>query len=63
VVFYPEARALHYGGASSKNAPARFLVEKQRANLRYWKKYHGRISLFFYLLIGCDETEFLYHGE
>ena len=37
VVFYPEARALHYGGASSKNAPARFLVEKQRANLQYWK--------------------------
>lgn len=53
VVFYPEATALHYGGASSKNAPARFLVEKQRANLQYWKKYHGRISLFFYLLIGC----------
>jgi GT2 family glycosyltransferase len=52
VVFYPEARALHYGGASSKNAPARFLVEKQRANLQYWKKYHGRVSLFFYLLLG-----------
>ena len=52
VVFYPEARALHYGGASAANAPSRFNVEMQRANLQYWKKYHGRVSLFFYLLIG-----------
>jgi GT2 family glycosyltransferase len=53
LVFYPEARALHYGGASSANAPSRFLVEKQRANLQYWKKYHGRTSLIFYQLFGC----------
>ena len=53
VVFYPDAKALHYGGASSANAPSRFNVEMQRANLQYWKKYHGRISLLFYLLIGC----------
>jgi GT2 family glycosyltransferase len=53
VVFYPDAKALHYGGASSANAPSRFNVEMQRANLQYWKKYHGRISLFLYLLIGC----------
>lgn len=52
VVFYPEARALHYGGASAANAPSRFNVEMQRANLQYWKKYHGRVSLLFYLLIG-----------
>ena len=53
LVFYPEARALHYGGASSSNAPSRFLVEKQRGSLQYWKKYHGRTSSFIYLLIGC----------
>ena len=53
VVFYPEAKALHYLGASSANAPSRFLVEKQRANLQYWKKYHGRTSSFIYLLIDC----------
>jgi GT2 family glycosyltransferase len=52
VVFYPEAKALHYGGASAANAPSRFNVEMQRANLQYWKKYHGRVSLLFYLLIG-----------
>ncbi|HET6142771.1 MAG TPA: glycosyltransferase family 2 protein [Candidatus Acidoferrales bacterium] len=53
VVFYPEAKALHYGGASAANARSRFNVEMQRANLQYWKKYHGRISLFLYLMIGC----------
>jgi GT2 family glycosyltransferase len=53
VVFYPEAQALHYGGASSANAPSRFVVEMQRANLQFWKKYHGRLSVFVYLLIAC----------
>jgi len=53
VVFYPEAKAIHYGGASSKNAPSRFNVELQRANLQIWAKYHGRISVFLYLLISC----------
>ena len=51
IVFYPQAEALHYGGASSANAPIRFFIEMQRANLQYWKKYHGRVSLFFYLLV------------
>jgi GT2 family glycosyltransferase len=52
VVFFAGAEALHYGGASSSNAPLRFFVEMQRANLQYWKKYHGRTSLFFYLFYG-----------
>ena len=50
VVFYADAEAVHYGGASSSNAPVRFYIEMQRANLQYWKKHHGRISFFFYLL-------------
>ena len=53
VVFFSEASAVHYGGASAASARSRFNVEMQRANLQYWKKYHGRISLFIYLLIGC----------
>jgi GT2 family glycosyltransferase len=48
VVFYPEAEATHYGGGCSANDPLRFSVEQQRANLQYWKKYHGRISLLLY---------------
>jgi GT2 family glycosyltransferase len=49
IVFYSEAEALHYGGASSSNAPLRFFIEMMRADLQYWKKYHGRVSLFFYV--------------
>lgn len=53
VVFYPGANAIHYGGASSSNAPVRFYVEMQRANLQYWEKHHSHISLLFYLLTAC----------
>ncbi len=48
-VFCAESAAVHYGGASSALAPARFYVEKQRANLQYWKKHHGRVAAFAYL--------------
>lgn len=48
VVFFADAAAVHYGGASSANEPVRFSVEKQRANLQYWKKYRSRTALFFY---------------
>jgi len=39
--YCPGAVAVHYGGASSANAPTRFYVEMQRANLQYWKKHHS----------------------
>ncbi len=56
VVFFPEAESIHYGGASSANAPVRFYVEMQRANLQYWKKHHNRASLLCYwLLIGLND--------
>ncbi len=44
-VYYPAARAIHYGGASSSKAPIRFYIEMHRANLRYWRKHHGAASL------------------
>jgi GT2 family glycosyltransferase len=50
VVYYAGAEALHYGGASSKNAPARFYIEMRRANLQYYRKYHGHLSRFAYSL-------------
>lgn len=43
-VFLPEARAIHFGGSSSANAPVRFYIEMQKANLQYWRKHHGMIS-------------------
>ena len=44
VVFYPEAKAIHIGGASSSNAPIKFYMEMQKADMQYWRKHHGRIA-------------------
>lgn len=49
--YYPEAEAIHFGGASSANAPERFFVEMQRADLRYWKKHHGVLGQACYAAI------------
>ncbi len=51
VVFFAGAEALHYGGASSANAPIRFDIEMQRANYQYWRKHHLRIQAYAFLLI------------
>jgi GT2 family glycosyltransferase len=48
VIFHPAAQIIHYGGASSSNAPARFWIEMQRANLQYWIKHRGRASVLAY---------------
>jgi GT2 family glycosyltransferase len=50
-VFLAEARAVHYGGASSANAPVRFQIEMYRANGQYWRKHHGRAAQLVYFLI------------
>ncbi|MBN1788209.1 MAG: glycosyltransferase family 2 protein [Sedimentisphaerales bacterium] len=41
VMFFPEAQAIHFGGKSSINAPIRFYLEMQRADLLYWEKHRG----------------------
>jgi len=51
VVFYPGAEAIHIGGASSGNAPIKFYLEMQKADLHYWRKHHGRIGRAGYLAI------------
>jgi hypothetical protein len=51
VVFFPEAKAVHFGGGSSENAPVFCYVEMQRADLQYWRKYHGMISYGCYFAI------------
>jgi GT2 family glycosyltransferase len=48
VAFCSEAAAVHHGGASSANAPARFYVLLHQSNLRYWRKYHGAFSTHWY---------------
>lgn len=51
IVYYPQARAIHYGGQSSAAAPVRFYLELQNANLKYWKKHHGHLRTAIYLAI------------
>jgi GT2 family glycosyltransferase len=51
VVFFSEAEALHYGGASSANSPIRFDIEMQRAKYQYWRKHHSRVEAVAFLLI------------
>ncbi|MEI6067641.1 MAG: glycosyltransferase family 2 protein [Methylococcaceae bacterium] len=57
IAFYPDAEAVHYGGASSSNAPVRFFIEKQRADLQYWEKHHSRLAVKCYFVISC-----VHHG-
>jgi len=51
VMFYPEAEAIHFGGASSGNAPIRFFLEMQKADLLYWRKHHGQYRVLVYRII------------
>lgn len=51
IVFFPQAKAIHYGGGSSANAPVRFFIEKQKADLQYWKKHHSGLAYAGYLVI------------
>jgi GT2 family glycosyltransferase len=50
VVFYPEAEAVHYCGASSSNAPTRFYVEMNRANMQYYRQHHSNIAVLGFWL-------------
>lgn len=51
VVYYPEAKAKHYGGASSSNSPIRFYLEMYRANMQYWKKHYSCAAQIGFVLI------------
>jgi GT2 family glycosyltransferase len=51
IVYYPEAKAIHYGGASSSNAPIKFYIELCRANLQYWRKHHRKAAQFAFILL------------
>jgi GT2 family glycosyltransferase len=51
VVFFPDAKAIHYGGGTTEKAPVFFYVELQRSFLQYWRKHHSLASYFCYWLI------------
>ncbi len=51
VVFFAGAGAIHYGGASSSNAPIRFFLELCRADWQLWRKHRGWLGGTTFLLI------------
>ena len=44
VVYFPRAQVVHHGGQSSEQAVTARHINFQRAKLRYFRKYHGRMS-------------------
>ncbi len=48
-VFFAGAEAIHYGGASSSNAPLRFYLEQSYANWQFWRKHHGWLPQMAFL--------------
>lgn len=57
VHFVPQASAIHFGGASTANAPLRYMIQYHRANLMYWEKYYGFAGKAVYFVIAT-----LHHG-
>lgn len=51
IVYVPFTASIHYGGASSANAPQRFFVEMQKADLQYWTKHHSAGTVMIYKAI------------
>jgi GT2 family glycosyltransferase len=47
VIFYPEAKAIHYHGGSSSKMPVKFYIQQHRAGLHYWEKYNSNIKVKF----------------
>lgn len=50
-LYCADAEAVHYGGGTTAKAPVYFYIERQRADIQYWRKYHGRGAVMFYLLM------------
>lgn len=57
LVFFAETGAIHYGGASSAQAPIRFHLEMYRATWQYWRKHRGWLAQRAFLGITA-----LHHG-
>jgi hypothetical protein len=57
VVFFAEAEAIHYGGASSSNAPIRFYLEMCRADWQLWRKHRGVTArVAFFVIFGIHHS-------
>ncbi|OLT21967.1 hypothetical protein BJF81_14070 [Ornithinimicrobium sp. CNJ-824] len=48
-VYLPQARAIHFGGGSTAARPLTYYLAKEKADLRYWQKHHGRGAVAGYV--------------
>lgn len=46
VLYRPDVRVVHHGGASDPLANPRFVLSYRREQLRYYARYRGRVSFF-----------------
>jgi GT2 family glycosyltransferase len=57
VIYCPNIEILHYGGASTANAPIKYYVEQQKSYLQYVEKHHSRVvQILFYWITVTQET-------
>jgi GT2 family glycosyltransferase len=48
-VYFPYSKAIHLGGASSSLQPLKYYIELQKAKLKFWTKYNGKISTYIFI--------------
>jgi len=51
VVFHPEAKAIHYGGASTAAEPVKYHVQMEKSDLQYWNKHFNHAIILFYKIL------------
>jgi hypothetical protein len=51
VVYHAETQAIHHGGGSTAGLPAKYMIERNRAMLQYWRKHHGRAGKWFMMFL------------
>jgi len=51
VVYFPEAKIIHYGGKSSEQVVAQRHIYFQTSKVRYFRKHHGRVAGAFVRLV------------
>ncbi len=51
IIFFPDARAIHYGRISSSRDTLRFSFEQLKSKIQYWNKHHGRLTVTIILFI------------
>jgi GT2 family glycosyltransferase len=51
ILFASDARAIHHGGGSSRQAPLRFYLQLNAADFQYWAKHHSRVELAWFRTI------------